>query len=246
MGIVFIAAQLQKSLCEMYHHVAGWSVTKRQRHALTSRMRKLHDYQSPSIQRQEPRWSHHFSWCAWAAAIGWKGVCLEGGGRRCKIWSWSGFCDGIDPLFTKTMVLSMEVALCKNFSAYAYAIYAIVFRDKNSAVGVAENLGHRPDTRFNDSDFRLWSWFPQLCSEVFDSIAQTGKRGVKTPMFVCTRMVLIPIYLLILCFALVYYYIIYTLYATIYCSDSIRLSIIMLYFTILLCSWSFCLAIWKK
>lgn len=64
-------------------------------------------------------------------------------------------------------------------------------------------------------------------------------------------MVLIPIYLLILilCFALVYYYIIlyiYTLYATIYCSDSIRLSIIMLYFTILLCSWSFCLATWKK
>lgn len=107
MGIVFIAAQLQKSLCEMYHHVAGWSVTKRQRHALASRMRKLHDYQSPSIQRQEPRWSHHFSWCAWAAAIGWKGVCLEGGGRRCKIWSWSGFCDGIDPLFTKTMVLSI-------------------------------------------------------------------------------------------------------------------------------------------
>lgn len=122
-------------------------------------------------------------------------------------------------VFTKTMVLSMEVALCKNFSAYAYAIYAIVFRDKNSAVGVAENLGHRPDTRFNDSDFRLWSRFPQLCSEVFDSIAQTGKRGVKTPMFVCTRMVLIPIYLLILilCFALVYYYIILYIYIHIVC-----------------------------
>lgn len=50
------------------------------------------------------------------------------------------------------MVLSMEVALC--------TMYAIVFRDKNSAVGVAENLGHRPDARFNDNDFRPLSRFP--------------------------------------------------------------------------------------
>ena len=81
--IVFIAAQLQKSLCEMSHHVADLvcilhiSVTKPQRQALTSRIPKLQDSQSPSIERQEPRWSHHFSWCAWAAVIGWKGVCSE-------------------------------------------------------------------------------------------------------------------------------------------------------------------------
>ena len=58
---------------------------------------------------------------------------------------------GTAPFFTKMMVLSMEVAGCKNFGGYAYAIYVLVFRDKNSAVSLDENSGHRPDARNFDS-----------------------------------------------------------------------------------------------